>query len=134
MSAKNITSGHPVEPGFQFSLANIRGKIAAYIDRVAAGDANAILHALILGNRSKISSDLRDAFNRAGISHLLAISGLHIGIVAVFSFFIFSRILSRFSCYCATHGPAKVPPSCPFGRCLPTAPWPACPLPLSVLW
>ena len=97
VSAKNITSGHPVEPGFQFSLANIRGKIAAYIDRVAAGDANSILHALILGNRSKISSDLRDAFNRAGISHLLAISGLHIGIVAVFSFFIFSRILSQFS-------------------------------------
>ena len=76
-----------------------RKKIAFIIDQSSHGDANAILNALILGNRIKISKPLRQAFNRAGISHILAISGLHIGIVASFSFFIFTWLLSRFNLF-----------------------------------
>jgi len=54
----------------------------------------AVLRALIVGDRSGIDQSLRDIFNRAGIGHLLAISGLHVGIVATVSFFLFRWILS----------------------------------------
>ncbi|MBW2645378.1 MAG: DNA internalization-related competence protein ComEC/Rec2 [Deltaproteobacteria bacterium] len=64
---------------------------AATRDKSAQG----ILKALLLGDRSGISSDLREHFNRTGLGHLLAISGLHIGMVAAFFFFLFRILLSR---------------------------------------
>jgi len=39
--------------------------------------------ALVLGDRSRLDSTLRDRFTRSGTAHLLAISGLHVGIVAL---------------------------------------------------
>ena len=57
-------------------------------------NAKAILKALLLGDKTHISKTLRDAFNRAGISHLLAISGLHIGIVAFSAFAVMRWLVS----------------------------------------
>jgi competence protein ComEC len=45
-------------------------------------EAKAVLKALVMGDRSGIHPTLRESFSRAGVSHLLAISGLHVGIVA----------------------------------------------------
>ncbi len=86
----------PSKNNLQKQLSAVRGKISNLINQSSGGDANAILKALILGNRQQISKPLREAFNRAGISHILAISGLHIGIVASFAFFLFTSLLSRF--------------------------------------
>jgi len=42
-----------------------------------------VVRALALGDRSGIDDDLREAFSRAGLAHLLALSGLHVGYVAL---------------------------------------------------
>lgn len=55
----------------------------------------AIFCALILGERQGISHILRDPFNKTGLGHVLAVSGLHIGLVAWVAFFLFKRVLSR---------------------------------------
>ena len=55
----------------------------------------ALYGALILGERQGIDPDLRELFNRTGMGHVLAVSGLHIGLVAWVSFFLFRWILSR---------------------------------------
>ncbi len=73
-----------------------RTNISELIARTGQGDHTAVLKALITGDRSGISPSLRDAFNRAGAGHILAISGLHIGIVASVAFFLFSRLLSLY--------------------------------------
>ena len=44
-------------------------------------DSTAIYRALLLGDRSELRPSLRDAFADAGAAHLLAISGLHLGVV-----------------------------------------------------
>ncbi len=49
-------------------------------------EITSVLKALVLGRRNAISTQLRQAFNRAGVSHVLAISGLHIGMVATATF------------------------------------------------
>ncbi len=46
------------------------------------GHRAAIVEAMILGRRHDLRSDTRDAFVASGLAHLLAISGLHVGIVA----------------------------------------------------
>lgn len=56
--------------------------------------AKGVLKALIVGDKQWILPELRDEFNRTGTGHLLAISGLHIGIVAAFSFGCFCYLLS----------------------------------------
>lgn len=44
-------------------------------------DTNAIIKALIVGDRSDIPRHVTDAFRESGASHILALSGLHIGII-----------------------------------------------------
>lgn len=83
--------------GINTRLTALRKKISAQINRAVSGDSGAVLHALILGDCRGITPPLRNAFSRTGISHLLAISGLHVGIVASFSFFLFKWLLSRFN-------------------------------------
>jgi len=58
----------------------------------------AVIIALVLGDKSKMSYELRELLQRTGTSHLLAISGLHIGLISGFIyclFFLFWRISSR---------------------------------------
>ena len=70
-----------------------RHAMAALIERSGAGASAGVLKALIIGDRAAIPSELRETFNRAGVSHILAISGLHIGIVATVAFFFFQKLL-----------------------------------------
>lgn len=44
-------------------------------------DAAAVVSALVLGNRNSISDELKEDFSLTGASHVLALSGLHLGIV-----------------------------------------------------
>jgi competence protein ComEC len=83
------------ETGIAMSVENMRRKISDLIDETGQGTEQGVLKALIVGDRNSISNDVRHAFNRAGIGHLLAISGLHIGIVATGAFFIFKFLLSH---------------------------------------
>ncbi len=53
------------------------------IDRIPFSDnrCNAISKALITGERSSIPDNVSEAFRRSGASHILALSGLHLGII-----------------------------------------------------
>lgn len=64
-------------------LAALRGELAEGIDRaVADPPAAAMLRAVVVGDRSGIAP-LRPTLQATGTSHLMAISGLHVGLVAV---------------------------------------------------
>lgn len=41
-----------------------------------------LVRAFVLGDRSDVSDDLREAFNTTGVAHLISISGLHITVIA----------------------------------------------------
>jgi len=51
-----------------------------------------LMQAIILGDRSCIPGNIYDLFKKTGTAHVLAISGLHVGIVAAL-FFMFLKIL-----------------------------------------
>ena len=80
--------------GLSQQLYDARLAMAALIDRAGKQQAGAVLKALVIGDRAAISTELREAFNRAGVGHILAISGLHIGIVASVAFVFFQKLLS----------------------------------------
>ena len=69
------------------SLARIRRNITERFYTHIPGESGAIAAALVTGERSKISFATRQAFADSGIAHILAISGLHLSLIAGFVFF-----------------------------------------------
>ena len=45
------------------------------------GDAQAVVSAMVLGDKSALTQELRDVYAVTGASHVLALSGLHLGII-----------------------------------------------------
>lgn len=59
----------------------LRERVAGRIERLYGARAS-VVEALILGRRDDLDPGLRRRFASAGLAHLLAISGLHVGVVA----------------------------------------------------
>jgi len=55
----------------------------------------AVLGALIIGTEAALPRTLRTAFSRAGVSHVLSISGLHVGLVAAGGYTVSRWLLTR---------------------------------------
>jgi competence protein ComEC len=63
-------------------LAGTRNKAGEVIDRVFGPDAP-LARALLIADERAIPRDLRERFAAAGLVHMLSISGLHVGIIAL---------------------------------------------------
>jgi len=63
---------------------------------IADERVSSVLTALLLGDQRRIPQDLADAYTRAGVNHILSISGFHIGIVAAFITVLIIWLLTRF--------------------------------------
>jgi competence protein ComEC len=61
----------------------------------SAGPGGGLLRALALGDRSALSPAQREAFARLGIAHLLAVSGLHLGLAAGLAYGLLRVLLVR---------------------------------------
>ena len=68
--------------GWRLFWERLRQRIAERILAVLPGERGALAVALTVGKRESIPPDLLDAMRDSGLAHLLAISGLHIGLVA----------------------------------------------------
>ncbi len=77
------------------ALYTVRARLAAGLERALPEPQAALAQALLLGRTTTLPPDLREAFNRTGAAHILAVSGLNIGIVLVLltgaSAFLFGR-------------------------------------------
>lgn len=67
-------------------IARWRSELRVECERIFVRDLDPrtvpLAVSLLLGERSQLPSDVRDAFAQSGTMHLLAISGLHVGILA----------------------------------------------------
>lgn len=66
-------------PGF---LARCRNTIGQGIDARFGGNAP-LVRALLIADMDELSPTLRDRFAASGLSHMLSVSGLHVGLIAV---------------------------------------------------
>lgn len=72
-----------------------RARLGRAIARAVPAPRAAVLRALVLGDESGIDERLRTAFTRAGVVHVLSVSGTHIGLVALASFALVRWLLGR---------------------------------------
>ena len=77
------SAGNAVEPvtdGLSL-FGGIRRKAAELIDRHRFNGHSGLVKAMIIGDRSGLTREMRISFAAAGIAHILAVSGLHAGIL-----------------------------------------------------
>ena len=79
-------------PG-RFSLAGtaaaLRSALSGRLTELMGEEAGAYAVALLLGSRTMIPSEDREAFSRLGLAHILAVSGFHVGILIGLLSFLF---------------------------------------------
>ena len=81
----------PSSPG----LNSLRADLSTWITQNSRSErADGILSALAVGDRQGIEQREWDVFRQTGTSHLMAISGLHIGLVSGLFFFLFRWLWS----------------------------------------
>ncbi|RME46912.1 MAG: ComEC family competence protein, partial [Deltaproteobacteria bacterium] len=75
-------------------LAGVRREIRARLALLPPAQQD-LLRALLLGETGGIEPELRAAYAATGTAHLLAVSGLHVGVVAGFVLFLVRLLLNR---------------------------------------
>jgi len=74
------------KPGFSFMqhvVNPLRNYLSSALDRhVPDGEERQFVKGMILGERDMLSEELYDAFRRTGTAHVLAVSGLHVALLA----------------------------------------------------
>lgn len=73
------------------SLESINSKI----NQLYQNEYNAIVKALVLGNQKEISQDTKNIYSYTGTSHVLSVSGLHVGIIALIIYTFLSLVKNR---------------------------------------
>ncbi len=56
------------------------------------GEEFAVISALTVGYKEELSEEIRESFSISGVSHVLALSGLHVGFIFALLFFVLKRI------------------------------------------
>ncbi|MCX5852250.1 MAG: DNA internalization-related competence protein ComEC/Rec2 [Deltaproteobacteria bacterium] len=75
-------------------LEEFRSRLRSSIASAAPGDEGIVLQALILGDSAGIPDTILDDFNRTGVTHIIAISGFNIGIVAFLAMFLARTLMN----------------------------------------
>jgi competence protein ComEC len=79
-------------------LAQLRNKLSQVLKNELNGSNLAIAQALILGDKSMLDQETRNSFGATGAMHVLAVSGLHIGIITQLLLYLFqfsSKLINR---------------------------------------
>ena len=97
-----VRSGHwstlsrPEHPTLMQRIRTLRSDAIDTYRRLGIGGQNlSVLTAMTLGDRSELTDETMDMYSRAGINHVLAMSGLHVGIVYGLLLLIVAPLWSR---------------------------------------
>ena len=70
------------ESAIRLAAAALKEDFSASLGKILSeGEELAIVRALTIGDKSDISRELRENYRKSGAMHLLALSGLHVGII-----------------------------------------------------
>ncbi len=87
-----LNQGHPILKWAYHHRQVLLKRLRKYLK----GDQEfAVASALLLGHRAQISDELEDAYSDTGAMHVLAVSGLHVGLVYLLLAFLLGRIKTR---------------------------------------
>ncbi|MDO4163713.1 MAG: ComEC/Rec2 family competence protein [Bacteroides sp.] len=89
-------TGNADRPTFRQTALEMRDRITnLYRTLGFQGDELAVLSALTVGDKEELSEEITETYSVSGASHVLALSGLHIGFIYALFWFFFSPLWRR---------------------------------------
>ncbi len=83
-------------PAVSETIGNIRSYIKDTVTKNTTPEQGGIIKALTIGDKSGIAEEQTENYRTAGLAHFLAISGMHMGMIALLVFFLFRALLFSF--------------------------------------
>ncbi|NQT24182.1 DNA internalization-related competence protein ComEC/Rec2 [candidate division KSB1 bacterium] len=87
-----IFVGQKGNPMLRSLIYPVRRRLLRNIDDLLPESTRPLLKTLLLGDRTELEDSMREAYARAGIVHILAVSGLHVGFIALILSFVLGLI------------------------------------------
>lgn len=94
IDAKNLSGLEGLQMSLMGNLNFLRENVLRGIGRVFPEPSGGFLSGILLGARNKVSEIVEDNFRTTGVSHMLAISGMHVAILLGF-LYLFLRSFPR---------------------------------------
>lgn len=100
VKSRRLLHGMGEEPGpFLRTVVGLRQRLLEPV--MSSGRPGAILaQALVFGDGRRVPPDLRTGLRRAGLSHLLAVSGLHVGLILGGLWWLLGGLSNRLTAVC----------------------------------
>ena len=77
------TRNRALEDPLRQELGDLRELFSEILDRSLTEHDAGIMKAMLLGNKSDMQEEVKDLYQGSGISHLLAVSGLHVSLIGI---------------------------------------------------
>jgi len=90
-----VKVGEDFKPPFLRKIEIWRNHIRDFLEKEATFPFSSFFQALVLGEQGTIPDEVKEVFIVTGIAHLLAISGAHLGVLALLSFSLFLWVMKR---------------------------------------
>lgn len=76
-------------------LARARAGVQMVLDRILPAEESGLMQAVLTGDKEKIPDESYTLYSKAGVVHVLCISGLHLSILALYLAFFLEKALGR---------------------------------------
>jgi len=91
---KQITENHSLIHKLRYFPERVRFAIGREIDNRVAPELSGLYRAILIGDKSRVDETVLEQFKASGVMHILAISGIHMSIIAALLFWVFFKISS----------------------------------------
>ncbi|MCI8991290.1 MAG: ComEC/Rec2 family competence protein [Eubacterium sp.] len=92
--AEEAKMSEPCRNPFLTAAAVFRQKMQEQFERFMPGREAGVIKSMLLGKKTGTDAEIKELYQEGGISHLLAISGLHVSLIGMF----FYRMLLKLRC------------------------------------
>jgi competence protein ComEC len=77
---------------FQTILGGFKGRLIQVYETILSDKESGAMIAMLLGEKYLLDEEIKQLYQQNGISHVLAISGLHVSLIGMFIFYILKKI------------------------------------------
>ena len=77
-------------------LRRLAGRAEHLLEQITQGADTGVYQAVLLGNQADLDGEVRNLYQRNGIAHLLAVSGLHLSLIGMAAYTLFFRMGAGF--------------------------------------